>query len=418
MQSEPVIAETSPWQLRFWSIFSGQALSLLGSALTQFVLVWWITDTTGSISALTTAGLAAMLPQALLSPLGGTFADRYSRRLLMIVADAMSALCMLVLIALFVTGRIELWHAYSMMAVRSAMQAFQTPAAMASMALLVPSSFLIRAAGMNQSLQSLTLVIAAPLGALAISVMPIGWALALDVFTAVLGIVPLLLFSIPQSFAASPGARNLWHEFREGAIMVWQTPGLRQLYILLGTVVMVIMPTFTLVPLLVKEHFGGGVSQVALMEGLAGLGMVLGGLLVAAIAPRRKLLWILLGFAASCFTLALTALVPPNLFTVAIAWWVISGITFIFGNAPMTALLQSIVPNTLQGRVLALLNGIIGLAAPLGLMLLTPLGEAIGVRGMFIVAGLMGTLASLAGFFSPALMNLDAPYRHHRRGSR
>ena len=103
------------WRLRFWTIFFGQTLSLVGSALTQFVLLWWITDTAGSVSALATAGLAALLPQALLSPLGGTFADRYSRRVLMIAADAISALCMLVLIALFLTGRIELWHVYSMM---------------------------------------------------------------------------------------------------------------------------------------------------------------------------------------------------------------------------------------------------------------------------------------------------------------
>ena len=112
------------WRLRFWTIFGGQALSLIGSALTQFVLLWWITDTTGSVSALATAGMAALLPQAVLGPLGGVLADRYSRRLLMIAADSLSALCMLVLIALFLTGAIELWHAYVMMAVRSSMQAF------------------------------------------------------------------------------------------------------------------------------------------------------------------------------------------------------------------------------------------------------------------------------------------------------
>ena len=89
------------WEWRFWVIFGGQAASLIGSAMTQFVLIWWITDTTGSVSALALAGLVALLPQALLGPLGGTLADRYSRRLIMIVADLISALCMLVLIALF-----------------------------------------------------------------------------------------------------------------------------------------------------------------------------------------------------------------------------------------------------------------------------------------------------------------------------
>ncbi|MFH1819393.1 MAG: MFS transporter [Pseudomonadota bacterium] len=401
------------WQLRFWSIFGGQAMSLVGSSLTQFVLLWWITDTTGSVTALSAAGMAALLPQAVLGPLGGTLADRYSRRLLMITADVVSALCMLVLIALFLTERIELWHAYTMMAVRSAMQAFQAPAASASVAMLVPRSFVVRAAGLNQSLQSLTVVAAAPMGALAIGVMPIGWALSIDVFTALLGIVPLLCFRIPQTASRETRRSGLWSEFREGLYLVWHTPGLRQLYLLLGVVVLAIMPTFVLVPLLVKVHFGGGASQVALMEGLAGGGMLLGGMLMAAMAPRRLVRWTLAGFAVSCASIALTAMAPASLFGVAVAWWVMSGISFVLGNAPLTALLQTTIPNQLQGRVLALLTTFMALAAPVGLALAAPLGEWVGIRGVFFVAGALGALASLAGFHSPSLLALDhQPSRH------
>lgn len=395
------------WQLRFWSIFGGQALSLVGSSLTQFVLLWWITDTTGSVTALSAAGMAALLPQAVLGPLGGTLADRYSRRLLMITADVASALCMLVLIALFLSERIELWHVYTLMAVRSAMQAFQAPAAAASVAMLVPRSFVVRAAGFNQSLQSLTVVAAAPIGALAIGAMPIGWALSIDVFTALLGIVPLLCFRIPQTASHATRRSSLWSEFQEGLYLVWYTPGLRRLYLLLAVLVMAIMPTFVLVPLLVKVHFGGGASQVALMEGLAGVGMLLGGMLMAAMAPRRLVRWTLAGFAISCASIALTAMVPVSLFGVAVAWWVLSGISFVLGNAPLTALLQTTIPNQLQGRVLALMTTCMALAAPVGLALVAPLGELIGIRGVFIVAGLPGAVACLAGFLSPDLLALD-----------
>lgn len=409
----PEVAGGGRWRLRFWTIFGGQAMSLVGSSLTQFVLLWWITDTTGSVTALSAAGMAALLPQAVLGPLGGTLADRYSRRLLMITADAVSALCMLVLIALFLTERIELWHAYTMMAVRSAMQAFQAPAASASVAMLVPRSFVVRAAGLNQSLQSLTVVAAAPLGALAIGAMPIGWALSIDVFTALLGIVPLLCFRLPQAIDRQARENGLWGEFREGLHLVWHTPGLRQLYLLLGMVVLAVMPTFVLVPLLVKVHFGGGAPQVALMEGLAGGGMLLGGMLMAALAPRRLVRWTLVGFAVSCASIALTAMAPASLFGVAVAWWVMSGISFVLGNAPLTALLQTTIPNRLQGRVLALMTTIMALAAPVGLALAAPLGEWVGIRGVFVVAGSLGALASLAGFLSPSLLALDRqPGRH------
>lgn len=246
---DPFYHSNPQWRLRFWAIFSGQSLSLVGSALTQFILLWWITDTTGSIATLAIAGTAALLPQALINPLGGTFADRYSRRILMIVADTISGLCMLVLIALFLTERIELWHVFTMMFIRSTMHAFQMPAASASVAMLVPSSFLSRAAGLNQTMQGMTLVSAAPLGALAMSVMPLGWALSIDVFTALLGCLPLLIYRIPQILTHSrAGLSGIWGEFKEGFNLVWSHPGLRRLYAMIGIMMLITSPAFTLAP--------------------------------------------------------------------------------------------------------------------------------------------------------------------------
>ncbi|OJH37100.1 hypothetical protein BON30_30920 [Cystobacter ferrugineus] len=410
LDEAPAAAHWDPgpgWQWRFWAIFTGQALSLIGSALTQFVLLWWITDTTGSVSTLATAGMAALLPQALLGSLGGTLADRYSRRLLMIAADGVSALCMLVLITLFLTGRVELWHVYAMMFIRSAMQAFQSPAAAASTAMLVPRGFLSRVAGLNQTLLGLMTVAAAPLGAIAISILPIGLALGIDVLTALLGIAPLLVFRIPQPVAPEGGRTGLWTEFREGVRLVWSHPGLRPLYALLGVVVLVIMPSYTLVQLLVKQHFAGGAKEVALMEGLAGIAMIASGLAVTALAPRRHVRWVLWGFAVSCFALALTALAPGHFFWLAVAGWGASAATYILGNAPLAALLQTTIPNHLQGRVLSLLSTVTGLAAPVGLAVATPIGELIGVRWLFVLQGVLGGCLSLMGFWSPGLLSLD-----------
>ncbi|WP_294305913.1 MFS transporter [uncultured Sphingomonas sp.] len=394
------------WQWRFWSIFAGQSLSLIGSAMTQFVLIWWITDTTGDLGALATAGLAALLPQALLGPVGGTFADRYNRRMLMIVSDMVSAFCIVVLIALFLSGHIALWHIYMAMFVRSAATAFQLPAAAASEAMLVPQHFLPRAAGLNQTLMGIVTVAAAPLGALAIAAMPVGMALWIDVGTALLGITPLLIFTIPQH-RISGGTTGLLAEFREGIGVVWQSKQLLRIYALLTAVVLVIMPTFTLLPLLVKQHFGGGAAEVALLESLGGAGMILGGVVVAVIVPRRLVSWILWGFTLSCATLALTALVPPGLFWLAAFFWALSGVTFILGDAPFTALIQTTVPNQLQGRALGLLGTLMGLAAPVGLLAAAPLGALIGVRWLFVLTGVLGTMASVAAFLSTELRNAD-----------
>ncbi len=393
------------WQPRYWAVFSSQAFSLIGSGLTQFVLMWWIADSTGSVSALGLAGLFALLPLALFGPLGGAFADRYDRRIVMIVTDTVSALCMTVLIVLFLSDHVELWHIYVMMAIRSAMQAFQSPAALASTSLLVPESFLPRAAGLNQALTGLMSVAAAPMGALAIGIMPIGWALAIDVVTAMFAVAILSRVRFPK-VAADPGLpleRRLRRELREGVGAVTSSPVLSRIYLLLATVAAIVMPSFTLVPLLVKAHFGGGPGDVALMEGLSGAGMVAGGLLIARIAPRRPLRWVMLGFGSCCGALAVTASLPADAFALAAVCWTVSGVAYVLGNAPFIALLQSTIDPQLQGRVLSLLHTLVGLAAPVGLLIATPTGELLGIRALMIIAGAAGALVCILAGLSPVL---------------
>jgi MFS transporter, DHA3 family, macrolide efflux protein len=397
---------TGNWQPRFWTIWLGQALSLIGSALTQFILLWWITQTTNSANALATAGIAGLLPQALLSPLGGAVADRYSRRLIMIVTDSITALCMIVLIVLFSSGAIQLWHVYTLMALRSSMQAFQTPASSASAAMLVPKDWLPRVAGMNQTLMGVMTIAAAPLGALALAWMPLERALLIDVATALLGIVPLFFYAIPQVRNDSPNS-SLLADIREGLRFVRGNSGLVKLYGLLGLVILTIFPTFSLLPLLIKDHFKGGINEVALLEGLSGIGMIVGGVMISVWPPRNKVVMFLISFAVSCGTVALTALAPSNMLWLAIGWWVLSGISFSSGQAPMTAILQTVVPNQMQGRTQALMNTIMGFAGPIGLVITGPLGESFGVRTIFIWGGALSALVCALGLFSGDLMGIE-----------
>lgn len=404
----PPITDADNWQLRFFSIFIGQSLSLIGSALTQFVLLWWITDTTGSPTALALAGIAALLPQALLSPIGGTIADRWSRRALLILSDAITAGCMLVLIFLFATGAVELWHIYTLMFIRSSMQAFQQPAAAASTAMLVPEAWIPRVAGMNQTVFGIMTIAGAPLGAVALAFLPFQGALSIDVVTALVGLIPLFIFKIPQNLPHQSQVMGIMTELGAGVEYVTRRRGLLILYGVIGRVVLTIMPTFTLTPLLVKNDFNGGVNEVALMEGLSGIGIILGGILISVWTGfKRRVVSVLVFYGLSCITVAFTGLTPANMILLAAFWWFVSGATFAMGNAPFTALLQLTVPNDMQGRVLALLNTVVGLAGPIGLLVVGPLGEAIGVRGVFIVGGVLSTLVCIAALFSPSLLRVE-----------
>jgi DHA3 family macrolide efflux protein-like MFS transporter len=414
MNRDTLITTETRWKPRFFTIWGGQALSLVGSSLTQFVLIWWITQTTASASALALMGMAALLPAAFFSPLGGAIADRFSRRWIMAMADAITAGCVLVIVALFASGAIEVWHVYALTFVRSAMQAFQRPAAAASTVNLAPNDWLNRVAGMNQTLEGVMTIAAAPLGALALAVLPIQGALMIDVFTAILGITPLFFFRIPQPRREDQVTpQSILSDIREGAAYIVHRRGLVILSAVTALVVMVLLPCFSISPLLVTQYFSGGVNDVAVMEGLSGVGMILGGFLVTFWTfSKRRTIATLIGYILSCATIALTGLAPSGMFWLAVFWWFICGLTYTMGNAPMVALLQNVIPNELQGRVFALLNVLTGLAGPVGLAFTGPLAEWFGVQATFVGCGVLSTLICLAALASKDLRDLEEDMRN------
>jgi DHA3 family macrolide efflux protein-like MFS transporter len=397
----------SPWRLRFWTIWIGQALSLGGSALTQFVLIWWVTQTTGSTSALAIAGIVALLPQALLGPLAGAVADRFSRRAILMLADTISAACMLMLIWLFQSDQIQLWHIYAMMGIRSAMQAFQQPAAAASAAMLVPSDWLSRAAGLNQALGGIITIAAAPLGALALALLPLQGALLIDVATALLAVALLFLFRIPQPERDTTQPSSLWGDFTDGVRVVVHHRGLLLLYGVVTLMVMLIMPIFNLIPLFVTSYFGGDINQVALMQAVGGVGFIAGGIVTFLLKFKRKIVTLLLAYAIACALIAATALAPSSLFWLAVACWGLGATAFSAGNATLIFLLQSQVPNAFQGRIFALLTTVMGLASPIGLGLVALFGATIAARDVFIIGGGVAALICLLGFAAPSLMRIE-----------
>jgi DHA3 family macrolide efflux protein-like MFS transporter len=188
----PSQPKTGGWARRFFTIWTGQALSLFGSALVQFALIWWLTQESGSATVLAIATLVGMLPQIVIGPFAGALVDRWNRRIIMIAADAMIAIFTLLLAYLFATGTIQIWHVYAIMAIRSLGGAFHFPAMAASTPLMVPDEQLTRINGLNQALQGVNSLVAPPAGALLISILPTQGILMIDVGTAMLAILPLL----------------------------------------------------------------------------------------------------------------------------------------------------------------------------------------------------------------------------------
>src|SRR5215207_1117670 len=177
------------WAPRFFTLWVGQALSLLGSQLVQFAIIWYLTQKTNSATTLATASLMGLLPQVVLSPFIGTWVDRGNRRLILIFADMTVAIATLVLVFLFALGLIQIWHIYALLFVRAVAGGFHQSAFGASVVLLVPKEQLARVQGFTQALHGGLNIVSAPLGAFLYAVLPMQGILSIDVGTALVAIL-------------------------------------------------------------------------------------------------------------------------------------------------------------------------------------------------------------------------------------
>ena len=411
----------SDWKLRFFTIFAGQALSLFGSSLVQFALVWYLARQTGSATLLATATLVAMLPQILLGPFAGTLVDRWNRRNVMIVADACIALATLVLVILFRSGAVRIWHIYILMCLRSCGGAFHSPAMQASTSLMVPKAQLSRVSGMNQTLQGLITIVAAPAGALLIELFPMQGVLAIDIGTAIVAILPLFFFSIPQprradsvdgtnrTSATGPAAKSSYFsDLRAGFAYVRSWPGLLVLIAMAMGINFLITPVSSLIPLLITKHFKQGAMQFGLMDSSFGIGMVVGGIALSAWGGfSKKIRTISMGIAGIGLSILLLGLAPASMFWMAIASMVLMGLALPFANGPISAIIQAVVAPEMQGRVMSLLISAATAMTPLSLAIIGPLADAVGLRPCFVASGFLCAFMGIGSRFLPILIHIE-----------
>jgi len=398
---------------KFFIIWAGQAFSLFGSALVQFALVWWLTKSTGSATVLATATLVALLPQVLAGPFIGVLVDRWDRKRIMIVADLAVALVTAGLVILFVAGLIRPWHIYLAALARGVGQTFHMPAMQAATSLLVPQEHLARVAGLNQGLQGAIAVAAPPLGALALSVLPTPAVLAVDIVTAGIAVSCLAAVAIPRPEASAagaeaPGKSGVLAEMAAGFRYLWAWPGLMLLISMASILNFFLMPTESLLPILVVKHFGGGALQLSWLQAAIGVGLVAGGAALGAWGGfKRRIVTSLLGVSVAGAGLGSIGLVPAGLIGIAAALMFVAGAALSLANGPIFAIVQATVAKDMQGRVFTLLGSVSGAMMPLGLAVAGPVADAIGARPWYIVAGAVTLAMAAAALFMPSLMGIE-----------
>ncbi len=417
---EPNITESrkdNRWMKRFIPIWSAQVFSLLGSGVVQFAFVWWLTQKTGSAAVLTTATLVALLPEVLLSPFAGALVDRWNRRWVMIIADASIALVTLALVVLFALNRVEIWQIYVVLFLRSIGGIFHWPAMQASTTLMVPQEHYSRIAGINQAIRGALNIVAAPLGALLMTLLQFYQVVAVDVVTAAIAITPLLFIHIPQPVHEDAGSMltpaRLFKDIGEGFKFLKAWKGLLYLLLLAALLNFLLAPAGTLMPLLVTKHFGKGVWELSILESALGIGTVAGGLMLGAWGGfKKRIVTSLTGVIGLGLGVAIMGLAPANAFIIGAVGCAFLGFMNPIANGPLQAIMQSTVPPEMQGRVMGVTTSVCTAMMPLSMAVAAPVAELLGIRTWFWAGGLLVMLAGGLGLFVPAIMTLESHKVH------
>lgn len=401
------------WAAPFFTIWTGQAISLLGSQMVQFALIWWLTTTTESALVLTSASLVGLLPSVVLGPFVGALVDRWNRRRILLISDSSIALVTLGLAYLFFMGWAKVWMVYLALFLRALGGGFHGPAMTASTSLMVPDTQLTRIQGINQTLYAGLNIISAPLGALLLETLSVQGVLLIDAGTALFAILPLIFIAIPQPKNQRISQKenlisSVWDDFLAGLKYVMGWAGLRFLLVMALSINMIISPAFSLLPLVVREHFGGGALQLGWFNSAFGVGAVGGGVTLSIWGGfKKKMYTSLMGLGGLSLGLMILGFAPGSLIWLGIVGILIGGIFIPITNGPINAVIQATVEPSMQGRVFTLVGSLASAMTPLGLIIAGPLSEFVNIQIWYIVGGIVALGFGVGGRFSKALLSLE-----------
>lgn len=389
------------WKRDIAVFLTGQMVSLFGSMLVQYAIMWHLALVTKSGLVLTLSIVFGMLPQAIVSIFGGVWADRMNRKALIIIADSSIAASTLVLAFVMLGGYQELWLIYLTLAIRSFGAGIQQPAVAALLPQLVPGDQLLRFNGLFQSAQAGMMLVAPPVAAAVYASMSIIAIFFIDAITAVIGIALLLSIAVPTIRAVDEG-RGYFTDLVEGVRFTFNHRLVRWTLLLLTIVMMLGAAPSYLTPLMIVRTFGEDVWLLTVSEVAFAVGMLIAGGVVAVLGPRiTRPVVLAVAMTALFGGLNLALGFSPNIWIFAVFMF-LAGAAIPMMSTPLTTLLQLRVQPQLHGRVFGLVGVVMSIAMPVGMIVLGPLSDVIEVETLLIVAGAITFVAVAAVSLMPA----------------
>lgn len=396
------------WRRRYFTILSGQAVSLVTSGILQMTLIFYLTEKTGSALVLSLATFFGFLPQAVLGPFIGVWVDRWNRKLVMIGADLFIALAGVALAVIALKLDPPIWIVLGILFLRSVGAAFHSPAMSAVTPLLVPEDQLTRCAGYSSSIQSISFLVSPALSAVLYTRWSISAIVGLDVIGALIASAFVALIAIPKPPRAETAERtSFFSELKDGYCAIRTQKGLFMLIIIATLYMLVFMPINALFPLMSMGYFGGTTTHAAIAETTFSAGMLAGGLVLGAWGGfKRRTLTLGLSILLMGAGFAAAGLLPENGFVGFAALCVVMGFAAPFHGVQAALFQERIAPEYL-GRVFSLSMSMMSLAMPIGLMLSGAFAEVIGVHTWFLISGVLVMAISLVMMSLPSIRSLD-----------
>jgi MFS family permease len=390
----------------FRLLWTGLAVSLIGSGLWLVALAWQVIELGGGptelslVTALYSVGLLAFVL------VGGIAADRLPQRLVMLAADLVRAAILLVLGWLSLTGDLRIWHLAAGGLVVGAGEAFFIPSYTAILPHLLPESELLAANGLEGTLRPLAQQATGPvLGGVTVAALSPGVAILTGGLTYLVSAGCLLAMNVRPAKGAptAPGLASVFADLREGFGYVRRTSWLwATLLFALALVLFIVGPLEVLLPFAIRDNLGGGADEYGLALAAFGVGGAAGALAISSRRlPRRYLTVMILMWGLGSLPFAVVG--------VAEALWVMFAALFVVGATYTAAmviwgtLLQRRVPDGLRGRVSSL-DFFVSLALmPVSMAIAGPAGAAFGLAAVFLVAGFVPVLLAAAAILVPRL---------------
>jgi len=385
------------WKKNIILFLGSQSISLFGSSLVQYAIMWHITLTTQSGVMMTISIICGFVPTFILSPIAGVWADRYNRKMLIILSDALIAISTLILAILFLIGYEQLWLLFVMSGIRAIGTGIQTPAVGAILPQLVPEEKLTKVNGINGSILSVVTLVSPMISGALLTMSSMKVIFFIDVITAAIAISILLMFlHIPvHGKALQKQTTSYFSDLQQGLIYIKNHDFLKKFFIFFAFFFVLVAPVAFLTPLQVTRSFGNDVWRLTAIEIAFALGMIIGGIVIATWGGFKNKIHTMT-FASLLFGIFTFALGIIPVFGIYLIFMGLNGVVLPIFNTPSMVLLQEKVEEDFLGRVFGVLGMISTSMMPLGMLIFGPISDIIKIEWLLMGSGI---LLFIQGFF-------------------